>query len=55
LIPDKYVIDPERQFSLVIKKYIQYLQEGKMPEWEISNMLAKYYTTTQGLEKAVNK
>ena len=26
-----------------------------MPDWEISGMLAKYYTTTQALEKAVDK
>jgi hypothetical protein len=39
---------------MVVKKYIEYLKEGKMPEWEISSMLAKYYTTTQALEKALN-
>jgi hypothetical protein len=48
-------VDPEQQFSLVVKKYLQYLQDGNMPEWEISAMLAKYYTTTQGLEKALNQ
>lgn len=55
VIPEKYKIGHEQHFALVIKKYIQYLKEGKMPEWEISGMLAKYYTTTQAFEKAVNK
>ena len=54
-IPPEFNIDPEEQFSLVVKKYLKYLKEGNMPDWEISGMLAKYYTTTQALEKAVNK
>ncbi|MEO9003129.1 MAG: putative oxidoreductase C-terminal domain-containing protein [Ginsengibacter sp.] len=53
VIPDNMKVDPEKQFSLVVEKYLQYLHEGNMPEWEISAMLAKYYTTTQGLEKAL--
>jgi len=55
IIPDKLKVDPEQQFSLVVKKYLQYLRDGNMPEWEISSMLAKYYTTTQALEKAINQ
>jgi len=55
VIPDEFDIDPEQQFSLVVKKYLKYLKEGNMPGWEISGMLAKYYTTTQALEKAVKE
>ena len=55
IIPEQYKKGHEEHFALVIKKYIQYLEEGKMPEWEISGMLAKYYTTTEALEKALNK
>ena len=55
IIPDHYKKGHEMHFAQVIKKYIQYLGEGKMPDWEISNMLAKYYTTTQALEKALGK
>ncbi len=54
VIPASLKVDPEQQFSLVVKKYLQYLREGNMPEWEISAMLSKYYTTTQALEKALN-
>ena len=28
------------------EKYLGYLSAGKMPEWEVPNMIAKYYTTT---------
>jgi hypothetical protein len=31
---------------------LQYLEAGKLPAWEVPNMLAKYYTTTQALDKA---
>ncbi|MEO9021853.1 MAG: putative oxidoreductase C-terminal domain-containing protein [Ginsengibacter sp.] len=55
IIPDTFKIAHEQQFALVIKKYIEYHREGKMPEWEISSTLAKYYTTTQALEKALNE
>jgi len=55
VVPDNLKVDPEQQFSLVVKKYLQYLREGNMPEWEISAMLSKYYTTTQGLEKALSQ
>lgn len=55
IIPDEFNIDPEQQFSLVVKKYLKYLKEGNMPDWEISGMLAKYYTTTQALEMALNE
>ena len=55
IIPEKYKIGHEQHFALVIKKYLGYLQEDSMPDWEISGMLAKYYTTTQALEKAINK
>jgi predicted dehydrogenase len=55
VIPENLKVDPEQQFSLVVKKYLQYLREGNMPQWDISAMLAKYYTTTQGLEKALSQ
>lgn len=53
VIPNNLKVDPEQQFSLVVKQYLLYLREGNMPDWEISAMLTKYYTTTQGLEKAL--
>jgi len=48
-IPDKYKIGHEAHFAQVTKKYLGYLVNG-MPDWEIPNMLAKYYTTTKAYE-----
>ena len=54
-IPEHYKTGHEQHFAQVVKRYLKYLQEGNMPDWEIPNMLAKYYTTTLALGKAVSK
>jgi hypothetical protein len=36
-------------------KYLQYLKDGKLPEWEEHSMITKYYTTMQALKLAVTK
>lgn len=51
-IPDKYHIGHEAHFRQVMEKYLGYLVEGKLPEWEVPNMKAKYYTTTTALKLA---
>lgn len=52
VIPDKYRIGHEAHFRQVTERYLKYLQEGKLPDWEVANMKAKYYTTTRALEMA---
>lgn len=52
IVPDKYKIGHEAHFAQVTQKYLQYLVDGKLPEWEVPNMIAKYYTTTKALELA---
>lgn len=52
IIPDKYKTGHEEHFAEVTKRFLQYLKERKLPEWEVPNMLAKYYTTTKALEIA---
>ncbi|MBN8856361.1 MAG: oxidoreductase [Sphingobacteriales bacterium 50-39] len=52
LIPERYSLDHEATFAEVTKKYLGYVKSGKLPEWELSCMLAKYYTTTRALEMA---
>jgi predicted dehydrogenase len=52
IIPDKYKIAHEDNFSQVMEKYLSYLKEGKLPAWEVPNMIAKYYTTTSALRLA---
>jgi predicted dehydrogenase len=51
-IPDKYRTGHEAHFGEVAERFLQYLEAGKLPAWEVPNMLAKYYTTTQALSKA---
>ncbi|OIN58712.1 putative oxidoreductase C-terminal domain-containing protein [Arsenicibacter rosenii] len=55
IIPEKYKEGHEAHFGRVAEKYLQYLKEGKLPAWEVPNMLAKYYTTTQALTLAKSK
>jgi predicted dehydrogenase len=51
-IPEKYRNGHEAHFGQVMERYLQYLIDGKLPEWEVPNMIAKYYTTTQALKMA---
>jgi hypothetical protein len=52
LIPDKYRIGHEAHFRQVTERYLKYLVDGKLPDWETPNMIAKYNTTTDALEMA---
>ena len=51
-IPDTYKVSHEEHFGQVTEKYLTYLVDGKLPDWEVPNMIAKYYTTTEALRKA---
>jgi len=51
-VPKSYHVGHEAHFSQVAEKYFRFLKEGRMPAWEVPNMLAKYYTTTRALEMA---
>ena len=53
VIPEKYRVSHEEHFAQVTAKFLQYLKEGKLPDWEVPNMIAKYYTTTQALQMAL--
>ncbi len=53
IIPAKYHVGHEAHFGQVAEKYFQYLVDGKLPDWEVPNMITKYYTTTSALEKAL--
>lgn len=54
-IPEKYRVGHEAHFGQVTENYLQYLHDGKLPDWEVPNMLAKYYVTTAALEMAKGK
>ncbi|MEO8416983.1 MAG: putative oxidoreductase C-terminal domain-containing protein [Ginsengibacter sp.] len=52
IIPEKYEEGHEAHFARVTQKFLEYLKTGKVPEWEIAGMIAKYYITTSALELA---
>ena len=54
-IPDQYKIGHEAHFGQVTEKYLEYLKAGTLPDWEIPNMIVKYYTTTEGMKKALER
>ena len=51
-IPDSYRVGHEAHFGQVTENFLKYLSEGSLPEWEVPNMLAKYYTTTMAWKMA---
>ncbi|MNL38856.1 hypothetical protein D3C87_1610980 [compost metagenome] len=53
VIPETYKVGHEAHFAEVTKKYLGYLKEKKLPEWEKNALLSKYYTTTKALEMAM--
>ena len=55
VIPDSYKVGHEAHFAQVTEKFIEYLTKGNMPEWEVPNMITKYYITTKALEIAKEK
>jgi hypothetical protein len=54
-IPDEYKIGHEAHFAQVTENFLKYFNEGKLPSWEVPNMLTKYFTTTSALEMATKK
>jgi len=51
-IPQAFRTSHEDHFREVTQKYIEYLTAGELPDWEVPNMITKYYVTTKGLEIA---
>ncbi|CAG5070016.1 hypothetical protein DYBT9623_02756 [Dyadobacter sp. CECT 9623] len=51
-IPQKYDNGHEAHFAQVANKYMEYLKAGKLPEWEVPNIIAKYWLTTEALKSA---
>src|SRR5690606_2205503 len=54
-IPQSYRTGHEAHFREVTEKYLEYLVDGKLPDWEVPNMITKYYITTKALEMAQQK
>ena len=51
-IPEKLRIGHEAHFRQVTERYLEYLVDAKLPDWEVPNILTKYRTTTAALELA---
>jgi hypothetical protein len=52
MIPARYRVGHEEHFGQVTAKFLEYMKEGKLPEWEVPCMITKYYTTTSALKMA---
>tara|TARA_B100001059_G_scaffold50628_1_gene43866 strand:- start:63541 stop:64896 length:1356 start_codon:yes stop_codon:yes gene_type:complete len=55
VIPKVLKIGHEAHFSQVTNNFLKYYKKGKLLEWEVPNMISKYYTTTQAYKKAMEK
>jgi predicted dehydrogenase len=51
-IPEKFKIGHEAHFAQVTENYLNFLEAGKLPDWEIPNMITKYYTTIAAYKMA---
>jgi len=52
-VPDSYHNGHEAHFAQVTERFLEYYQDGKMPAWEVPNMITKYYTTILAREFAL--
>jgi predicted dehydrogenase len=52
IVPASYHVGHEAHFGQVTEQFLSYVTKGALPDWEVPNMLAKYYTTTAALELA---
>jgi len=49
-IPGEYVETHEEHFTRVTQRYLEALSNGSLSEWERTNLLTKYFITTQAYE-----
>jgi len=47
-IPDEFKLGHEAHFAQVTEQFLKYLKGGKLPDWEVPNMISKYFVTTEG-------
>ncbi len=46
-VPEKYHNGHEAHFTQVTENFLKYLRAGKLPDWEVPNMITKYATIMQ--------
>lgn len=54
-IPDTYRTGHEAHFGEVMERFLKYQAVNNLPDWEVPNMLLKYYITTKALDMAKGK
>lgn len=52
IVPQEYRTSHEEHFGEVTARFLEYMDAGKLPDWEVPGMITKYYTTTTALKKA---
>ena len=52
VVPASFHVGHEAHFAQVAAQFLGYVEQGALPDWEVPNMIAKYYTTTRALEIA---
>jgi predicted dehydrogenase len=50
VVPEKYHVGHEAHFTQVTENFLAYLRAGKLPEWEVPNMITKYATLMQAYQ-----
>jgi predicted dehydrogenase len=51
-IPETYHVGHEAHFAQVTQAFLASLRAGKLPEWEVPNMLVRQFTIMQAFEKS---
>jgi predicted dehydrogenase len=51
-VPAKYDVGHESHFAQVTQNFLRYLRAGRLPEWEVPNMITKYSTIMQAYERS---
>jgi predicted dehydrogenase len=49
-VPEKYDVGHEAHFAQVMENYLRYLRAGRLPDWEVPNMITKYATIMRAYE-----
>ena len=52
VVPAGQITGHEAHFRNVTEQYLDYLDQGRLPQWEVDYMRSKYYITTKALELA---
>jgi hypothetical protein len=52
VVPEKYHDGHEAHFTQVTRNFLGYVRAGKLPDWEVPNMITKYATIMQAYEKS---